>query len=66
MNNTDQIIQDRATMQALREKLVATGETYAKGLGEAYALGYLSSLVENLMAKYPEVKTEIESALQQA
>lgn len=66
MNSTDQIIQNAATMQAFKEKLVAAGEEYGKGLGEVYALGYLSSLVENLMAKYPEVKTEIESALQQA
>ena len=66
MNSTDQIIQDAATMQAFKAKLVAAGEEYCKGLGEVYALGYLSSLVENMMAKYPEVRAEIQSALQQA
>jgi len=63
MNSTDQIIQDMATMRAFKEKLVTRGEEYGKGLGEAYALGYLSSLVENLMAKCPEVRAEIQSAL---
>lgn len=63
MNSTNQIIQDKATMQALKAKLIATGETYAKGLGEAYALGYLSSMLENMMAMYPEVRAEVQSAL---
>lgn len=63
MNSTDRRIQDENTMRAFKDKLKAEGEVYGKGLGASYALGYLSAMVQNMMARYPEVRAEIESAL---
>ena len=63
MNSTDRRIQDENIMQAFKDKLKAEGEAYGKGLGETYAFGYLSAMVQDMMARYPEVRAEIESAL---
>jgi len=49
-------------VEALKQKLIAKGETYGQGLGAAYALGYLASMLQELMQD-PKIKTEVEAAL---